>query len=110
MPAKFGEAFYWIGIAIAGLAVLSWGVGPLVIAFIGGPDVGGPFIVWGSISLPAAVLSYAIGLLCRNASSRAETRESAREDSVVYRSEGSEDSNAVVSRMGRRHEKRAFRH
>jgi hypothetical protein len=109
MAAKFGKGLYWIGIAVAGLAVLSWGVAPLVIAFVGGPDVGGPFIVWGFIALPAAVLSYSIGLLCRNVFSRIETRDSAREESVVSRAEGSTDG-VVVSRTHRPREKRAFRH
>jgi hypothetical protein len=109
MAAKFGDALYWTGIAVAGLALLSWGVAPLIIAFVSGPDVGGTFIVWGLIALPAAALSYSVGLACRNIFSKVATRDSARDESVVSRTGNSTDD-AVVSRTSRRREKRAFRH
>jgi hypothetical protein len=109
MAAKFGDALYWTGIAVAGLALLSWAVAPLIIAFFSGPDVGGAFIVWGLIALPAAVLSYSIGLLCRNVLSRVKASDPVRSGAVVSR-RSDPDSGAVVSRTSRRREKNAFRH
>jgi hypothetical protein len=97
------------GIFLACLALISWGIGPLILAFYSGPNAAGAYAVWGMLSVPVAVLSFTVGLLCRSALERAAARKAATEKSPVRR-QSSVASSAVISRTSRPREKRPFRH
>lgn len=109
MTAKIGDAIYLTGIVLACLALISWGAGPLVLAFYSGPKAAGAFAVWGILAVPVAVLSFTVGLLSRRVLQRVAARKGASEKSPVRR-QSSIDKDAVISRTSRPQEKRPFRY
>lgn len=109
MMLKLGNTLYLTGFFLACLALISWGIGPLILAFYSGPNAAGAYAVWGMLSVPVAVLSFTVGLLCRSALERIAARKAATENSPVRR-QSSVASSAVISRTSRLREKRPFRH